>query len=168
MDMGRSWPKPSGMDLAAVNQTTADAQGQVRQRLDDIWPTAAARDFERLESFHLYGPSFTEFKDGRPRGDATTCAAGERATFSRLERPLVDMNDLAINVYGEVAIATFNGHFTGRIGGNAVALDQQCTMVFLRVDDADWKIVHEHMSPLGGPGPAAGGPPPGAGAPPRG
>ena len=68
------------------------------------------------------------------------------------------MNDLAINVYGDVAIATFNGHFTGQIAGNAVALDQQCTMVFAHVDD-DWKIVHEHMSPLGGSMPGAGGPP---------
>ena len=53
----------------------------------------------------------------------------------------------------------------GQIAGNAVALDQQCTMVFTRVGD-DWKIVHEHMSPLGGPD--AGGEPPGASGPPRG
>ena len=154
------------MDIATVNQTAADAQAQVRQRLEEIWPTAAARDFERLESFHLYGPTFTEFKDGRPRGNAASCAAGERATFSRLEHPLVDMNDLAVNVFGDVAIATFNGHFTGQIAGNAVALDQQCTMIFVRVGD-DWKITHEHMSPLGGPGPGAGGAPPGVGGPPR-
>jgi ketosteroid isomerase-like protein len=147
------------MNTPTANPTISDAQMQVRRRLEEIWPTVAARDFERLESFHLYGPSFTGFKDDKPRGDAASCAAGERATFSRLERPTVDMNDLAINVFGDVAIATFNGHFTGQIAGNAVALDQQCTMVFARVGD-DWKIVHEHMSPLGGPG--AGGPPQGA------
>ena len=154
------------METTTVTRTASDAQAQVRERLDEIWPTAAARDFERLESFHLYGPMFTEFKDGRPRGDAASCAAGERATFSRLEHPLVDMNDLAINVFGDVALATFNGHFTGQTAGNNVALDQQCTMVFVRVGD-DWKIIHEHMSPLGGPGPGAGGPPAGAGGPPR-
>ncbi len=152
------------METTAVNRTDSDAQSEVRERLAEIWPTAAARDFERLESFHLYGPTFTEFKDGKPRGDAASCAAGERATFSRLEQPSVDMNDLAVNVFGDIALATFNGHFTGQIAGNDVALDQQCTMVFIRVD-GDWKIIHEHMSPLGGPG--ASGPPPGAGAPPR-
>ena len=146
------------METTTVNRTASDAQSQVRGRLEEIWPTAAARDFERLESFHLYGPTFTEFKDGKPRGDAASCAAGERATFSRLEQPSVDMNDLAINVVGDVAIATFNGHFTGQIADNSVALDQQCTMVFVRVDD-DWKIIHEHMSPLGGPGAGASGPP---------
>lgn len=155
------------MDNATVNQTATNAQAQVRRRLEEIWPTAAARDFERLESFHLYGPRFTEFKDGRPRGDAASCAAGERATFSRLEQPSADMRDLAINVFGEVAVATFNGHFTAQVAGNSVALDQQCTMIFVLVGD-DWKIIHEHMSPLGGPGPGAGGPPPGAGGPAQG
>lgn len=156
------------MNAATAHQTIADpqtqAQAQVRRRLEEIWPTAAARDFERLESFHLYGPTFTEFKDGKPRGDALSCAAGERAFFSRLEQSVADMNDLAITALGDVAIATFNGHFEGQIAGNAVAVDQQCTMVFARVGD-DWKIIHEHMSPLGGPG--VGGPPPGAGGPPQ-
>jgi ketosteroid isomerase-like protein len=147
-----------------LTQADSEAQIQVRQRLEEIWPTAAARDFERLESFHLYGPTFTEFKEGKPRGGAASCAAGERAFFSRLEKQIVAMNDLAINVVGDVAIATFNGHFTGQIAGNAVGVDQQCTMVFTRVGD-DWKIIHEHMSPIGGPG--AGGPPPDAGGPPR-
>ena len=152
------------MDIATVNPSVAEAEAEakVRDRLEEIWLTAAAKDFERLESFHLYGPKFTEFKDGRPRGDAATCAAGERATFGRLEHPLVEMNDLAVNVFGDVALATFNGHFTGMIAGNAVALDQQCTMIFVRVGD-DWKITHEHLSPLGGSGPGAGGPPPGEG-----
>ena len=154
------------MDTATLSQTASDtdAQAQVRARLEEIWPTAAARDFDRLESFHLYGPRFTMFKEGQPRGDAAACAAGERAFFSRLEQSVADMNDLAINVFGDVAIATFNGHFSGQIAGNAVGIEQQCTMVLVRVDD-DWKIVHEHMSPIGGPG--AGGPPPGAGGPPR-
>jgi ketosteroid isomerase-like protein len=156
------------MNTPTANPTISEAQtqdeGRVRRRLEEIWPTAAARDFELLESFHLYGPRFTAFKEGKPRGDAAWCAAGERAFFSLLEKQTVAMNDLAINVVGDVAIATFNGHFTGEIAGNAVGVDQQCTMVFARVGD-DWKIIHEHMSPLGGPG--AGGPPPGAGGPPR-
>ena len=133
-----------------VNTTFPEAQAQIRRRLDEIWAAARSRDFERLESFHLYGPKFTEFKDGKPRGDARSCAAGERAIFSMLEAPAVDMNDLVIHVYGDVAIATFNGHFTGQMHGQAVALDQQSTMVFVQVS-ADWKVVHEHFSPIAAP-----------------
>jgi ketosteroid isomerase-like protein len=133
-----------------VNDTFPEDQAQIRRRLDEIWATARSRDFERLESFHLYGPKFTEFKEGKPRGDARSCAHGERMTFTMIDEPSVDMNDLAINVFGEAAIATFNGRFTGRIKGNPVALDQQATMVFARAD-GEWKIVHEHFSLIGPP-----------------
>ena len=70
--------------------------------------------------------------------------------FSMLENPRVDMNDLVVNVFGPVGIATFNGHFTASIHGTASSLDQQATMVF--VDSGDgWKLVHEHFSPLARP-----------------
>ncbi len=140
--------------------TTGSAEAQVRRRLDEIWTTAAARDFAKLESFHLYGPLFTEFKEGRPRGDAASCAAGERAIFGQLDGASVDMRQLVVHVFGDVAIATFNGHFAGQMQEHPVALDQQGTLIFVRTGD-DWKIVHEHFSPLGG---STGGPP-GAGAP---
>jgi ketosteroid isomerase-like protein len=65
-----------------------------------------------------------------------------------LEAPHVDMKDLAIHVFGEVAIATFNEHFTGKMNGNPVAMDQQSNMVFVSTGN-DWKIVHEHFSPIG-------------------
>ncbi len=137
-------------DRDIARDSFPDAQVQIRGRLDEIWSAARQRDFERLESFHLYGPKFTEFKDGKPRGDARSCAAGERAIFSMLEAPAVDMKDLAIQVYGEVAVVTFNGHFTGRAHGQPVALDQQSTMVFANVA-GDWKVVHEHFSLIGKP-----------------
>lgn len=133
-----------------VSNTFPDAQTAIRRRLDEIWVTCAKRDFERLESFHLYGPKFTAFKDGKPRDGAHACAAGERAFFAMIEGPTVDMKDLAINVFGDCAIATFNGHFTGTIHGNAVAVDQQSTMVFVRTG-GDWKIVHEHFSLIAPP-----------------
>ena len=141
---------PTSPDI--VTETFPDAQAAIRRRLDEVWVTARQRDFERLESFHLYGPKFTEFKDGKPRGDAMSCAAGERATFSMIEDPSVDMRDLTVNVFGAVAVATFNGHFIGAVRGNPVALDQQSTMVFVKVG-GDWKIVHEHFSPIGAGGP---------------
>jgi ketosteroid isomerase-like protein len=133
-----------------VNDTFPEAQAQIRRRLDEIWATTRSRDFERLESFHLYGPKFTEFKEGKARGDARSCAAGERAFFAMIDEPRVDMKDLAVNVFGGVAIATFNGHFTGQIKGNPVAVDQQATMVFVDAG-GDWKIVHEHFSLIGPP-----------------
>lgn len=133
-----------------IHDSFPSEQAAVRSRLDQIWAACAERDFELLESFHLYGPKFTAFKEGGLRDDAEANAFGERALFSNLESPGVDMRDLAINVFGEVAVVTFNGHFTGAIHGNPVALDQQATLILVNAE-GEWKIVHEHMSPLGPP-----------------
>ncbi len=130
-----------------IHHPRPEQQAAIRRRLDEIWAACAARDFDRLESFHLYGPAFTAFKDGAPRDDAAANAAGERATFSALEAPKVDMRDLAVHVYGDVGIATFNGHFDAAIHGSAVTLDQQATMVLVQ-ENGEWRIVHEHFSPL--------------------
>ena len=125
-------------------------QTAVRRRLDEIWAACAARDFDLLESFHGYGPKFTSFKDGALRAGADANAADERKFFSMLEEPSVDMADLAINVFADVAVVTFNGRYSGVFGGNPISADQQTTMVLVS-DGGAWKIVHEHMSPIGSP-----------------
>ena len=127
-----------------------EQQTEVRQRLDEIWAACAARDFDLLESFHAYGPKFTSFKDGALRAGADANAADERRFFSILEENSVDMADLAINVFADVAVVTFNGRYSGVLGGNPISADQQTTMVLVN-DDGAWKIVHEHMSPIGSP-----------------
>ena len=140
----------SGASGDIATDTFPDAQGQVKKRLQDIWATASSKDFARLESFHLYGPKFTEFKDGAPRGDAAANKKEERESLGMLGDPKVDMKDLAINVYGDTAIATFNGDFSATMEGKPIAVKMQTTMVFVKYK-GDWKIVHEHFSPLGPP-----------------
>ena len=127
-----------------------EAQAQVKKRLEEIWAIVPTRDFAKLESLHLYGPKFTEFKDGQPRGDAEANRKGEKEFFSMLTDSKVEMKDLAIAVYGDTAIATFNGDFSGKIGGKPVTAKQASTMVFVKYK-GDWKIVHEHFSPIGPP-----------------
>ena len=57
------------------------------------------------------------------------------------------MRQLAVNFFGDVGIATFNGRFTGMMNGSPTELEQQATMVFVSSGDG-WKLVHEHFSPL--------------------
>jgi ketosteroid isomerase-like protein len=130
----------------------AEAQAQVRKRLDEIWASASQRDFARLGSYHLYGAKFTEFKDGAPRGNAASGEKGERAFFGALNDSKVSMRDLAVNVFGEVAIATFHGDFAGTMEGHPIAAQLQSTLVFVQ-DHEEWKLVHEHFSPLDSPAP---------------
>jgi ketosteroid isomerase-like protein len=140
-------------DLAA--EAYPESQAQVRKRLDEIWTSAAGKDFTKLASFHLYGPKFTEFKDGAPRGNAATNKKVEEEELGMLADPRVDMKDLAINVYGDTAIATFNGDYAAKMEGKPIAMKLATTMVFVKYK-GDWKIVHEHFSPIGAPpGPSA-------------
>jgi ketosteroid isomerase-like protein len=67
-----------------------------------------------------------------------------------LTDPKVEMKDLAIAVYDDTAIATFNGNFSGKVEGHPVTDKQATTLVFVKYK-GDWKIVHEHFSPLGPP-----------------
>ena len=140
-----------GGDLAT--ESYPESQAQVKKRLDEIWAVCAKRDFAKLASFHLYGPKFTEFKEGASRGDAAANRKTEEEELAMLADPQVDMKDLAIAVYGETAIATFNGDFAAKMSGKPIAMQMGATMVFVKYK-GDWKIVHEHFSPLG--------PPPGA------
>jgi len=125
-------------------------QMQVKVRLDQIWDAAAKQDFERLRSYHLYGPKFTEFKEGALRGNATSNEVGEQGFFAAVTDPKVEMGDLTINVFGDVAIATFNGEFRALMAGKPIVAQEQATLVFVK-HDGEWKITHEHFSPLRGP-----------------
>jgi ketosteroid isomerase-like protein len=138
----------------AAAETTPEAQAQVRNRLDEIWATFVTKDVSKLESFHLYGPKFTSFKDGQPREDGEANKKREREFAAVLTDSRVDMKDLAIAVYGDTAIATFNGDFSGKVDGHPVAEKQATTLVLVKYK-GDWKIVHEHFSPLDAPGPAS-------------
>jgi ketosteroid isomerase-like protein len=143
-------PKKGNDKGDVATETYPEAQAQVKKRLDEIWALVAGKGFDKLESFHLYGPKFTEFKDGQARGDAEANKKEEKESLSMLTEPKVEMNDLAIAVYGDTAIATFNGSFSAKIGGKPVQDKQAATMVFVKYK-GDWKIVHEHFSPLGTP-----------------
>ncbi|HXI54994.1 MAG TPA: nuclear transport factor 2 family protein [Polyangia bacterium] len=134
----------------AALEAYPELQAQVRRRLDEIWATIAAKDVAKLESFHLYGPKFTSFKDGQSRGDGDANKKGEKEFIAVLTDSKVEMKDLAIAVYGDTAIATFNGDFSGKIDGHPITAKQAATLVFLKYK-GDWKIVHEHFSPLGPP-----------------
>jgi hypothetical protein len=138
----------SGCAQSAKNLATEpypDEQAQVKQRLDEIWKSAEAKELAKLKSFHLYGPKFTEFKDGAPRGDAVSGEAGEQGFFSAATEARVEMKELKINVFGDVAVATFEGNFSAKMGGQPIADRAQSTMVFVK-DQGEWKIAHEHFS----------------------
>ena len=56
-------------------------------------------------------------------------------------------NGLKIDVFGDIGIATFILDYSFEAGGMTVLKNDRTTMVFVKVD-GEWKITHEHLSPI--------------------
>lgn len=138
-------PAPTPKDI--INDQFPEDQAAITQILDDIYKSAQAKDLEKLASFHWYGPKFSDFKDGLPRGNAEQNKQSEQAVFSAVSNLEYDLRDVKVDVFGDVAVATFHGYFEGDMGENHVTMQLQGTLVFAKTDKT-WKIVHEHFSPL--------------------
>jgi len=133
-----SGPKPAA---------TADADAQIRQRLKQIFDAAEKKNFERLESYHLYGPGFSKFSaESSTRLDAAAARKGERDGLQALSGLTMKAEDLKIDVFDKTGIATFIFDYGFKAGTNTVQKQAQATLVFVK-DAGEWKITHEHFSP---------------------
>ncbi len=114
---------------------------------------------DQLISFHDYeGYTFTEFNyDSNRVGRSYTAAeneANERTLFGTIVDPggvqkfATVPGTLKVAVYyGNVANVTFISDFELLIGGELNIVNNLITLVFVKTD-GEWKIVHEHHSPL--------------------
>lgn len=133
------------MDL--IQNQFPEAQTEIKEVLDGIFQSFIDKDADRLISYHIYGPKFTEFKDSLPRTDSAANEQHERGLIAAISAWEHDMNDLKISVFGEVAVVTFHADFRPTIGDEMMQILGQVTLVFVNTD-LGWKITHEHLSPL--------------------
>ena len=133
-----------------ATDTNPEAQAQVKKRLDEILVRLRQEGLRqaglvphvRTEVHRVQGRRAARRRGGQPENGG--------AELGMLGDPKVDMKDLAVNVYGDTAIATFNGDFSAKMQGKPLAMKLATTMVFVKYK-GDWKIVHEHFSPIGPP-----------------
>jgi ketosteroid isomerase-like protein len=122
------------------------AASQVRTRLNEIFDAAQKKDFARLDSYHLYGPHFTKFSGPSfARQNATIARHGEHVGLGAVNDLQMRADDLRIDVFGDVAVATFVLDFSFRTPTGPVRKKERTTLVFVN-DHRDWRIVHEHLS----------------------
>lgn len=61
----------------------------------------------------------------------------------------MDANDMKVAVYHEnVAVVTFHSDFHLKFGEDLAVVNDQISLVILKTANEEWKIVHEHHSPL--------------------
>ena len=140
----------AGCSTTPKSQATASyhrEQAQIEHRLNQIFDAAEKKDFERLESYHLYGPTFTKFAPESPvRMDAAAARKGERDGLQAVNDLFMKAQDLKIDVFGNTGIATFMFDYGFKAGTNNVQKQARATLVFVR-ESGEWKITHEHFSP---------------------
>lgn len=124
-------------------------QRQVEATLHGIMEAVRDKDSTRLAGYHLHSPKFTKFDDFAPldRQDAATAQRSEEEGLGGVENFRYRLNDLKIDVFGPVAVATFIFDYGFDADGEATSVRARSTMVFVNDNDA-WKIVHEHFSPF--------------------
>jgi len=136
---------------ADLKGNSQHAEAEIAAVLTDIFAAIDQREIETLLAFHAYGPMFTDFKDGLPRTGSEGNEASERALVDMISSFDYDLNDLQIDVLsGTVAKVTFHADFRPTIQGVEYQQLAQGTLIFVKVK-GDWKIIHEHLSPLAPP-----------------
>lgn len=130
-----------------INDSFPEYQKEIELTLEDLFRSIDEGDADKLISFHVYGPKFTEFKEGGLRVGSAENEAYERGLVGAISGFGYDLGDLKIDVFGEVAKVTFHATFSPVIDGVTYENKAQITLLFVRVE-GKWKITHEHNSPL--------------------
>lgn len=127
-----------------------DEKAEIMQTWNEIVASVKDGNVDKLISFHAYGPKFTEFKQGAPRNGGEENETFERGVFGSVQEAVkMDANDMKVAVYhGNVAVVTFHSDFHLRFEGELAVVKDQISLVFVKNDEGEWKIVHEHHSPL--------------------
>lgn len=127
-----------------------EEKAEILQIWSEIVESVKEGNVDKLISFHAYGPKFTEFKQGAPRNGGEENETFEREVFGSVtEAVKMDANDMKVAVYhGNVAVVTFHSDFHLKFGEDLAVVNDQISLVFAKNNDGDWKIVHEHHSPL--------------------
>lgn len=136
-----------GADI--ITETFESSQVAVAARIDEILDACQAKDFDRLASYHLAGPKFTKFDDEGPqvRQDSTTAMQAEIDAFRPLEDFTGWFEDLKIDVFGDVAVATGIFRCAFRVAGKPGTASSRTSAVFVD-NNGQWLIAHEHNSPF--------------------
>jgi hypothetical protein len=126
-----------------------EAQEEVRSALQGVFHDAKTANVEGLRARHLHSEKFTKFGTRMfERQTIEFCDRSEAGFITKIREPQWEARDLKIDVFGEVAIATFYFHNSFRVHGDFKQGIGRQTIVFVKTADG-WKIVHEHRTGKG-------------------
>jgi len=137
------------MDPDIIADGFEPSQAAVAARIEEILDAAISKDVDRLASYHLEGPEFSKFDDAEPlaRQGAETSARMEAEQIAATDDLRARYEDLKVDVFGPVAIATGVFVWDGTVDGRPVSGRTRSTVVFVE-HGGQRLIAHEHHSPF--------------------
>ena len=136
---------PGASTTGAQTSTGSSVEGAVeiavRRRLDGI----KNKDEGAVRA--LIDERYSKFDDWPPfkRQEAAEALENEFGAFKVLSSYSYELKDFEANVFGDMAIATFQMHYKGVIRNRPFEVTSRVTSV-LKKEDSEWKVVHEHFS----------------------
>jgi ketosteroid isomerase-like protein len=135
------------------NGGTDQVRKEVEMLVRALFEAGKNKDLASLADFHASPEVFTKFDSTPPytRQTAQDAFVYEQAAFANISDYEYKLEDLRVDVIGEVALATFYLTYRGvfvndySFEGRMVGSKSRVTMVFARFGTS-WKIVHEHFS----------------------
>ena len=115
------------------------------------------KDLTALSDFHAPGGQFTKFDENPPyaRQNSEEAFVYEQAAFANISDYNYSIDELRIDLFGDVAIATFYLSYSGMFvndysfEGSPVRARTRVTMALARTPKG-WRMVHEHLSRIPG------------------
>jgi len=133
--------------LDVVTESFPEAQAELQAVLKNIYNDAMNANTEGLKAIHLNSTKFTKFGPRSfERQNVEQTNDEEAAFFSSISELEVELKDVKIDVFDDVAIATFYPVFSLNNDGQRIEGLNRQTMVFLKTGEG-WKIIHEHGTP---------------------
>lgn len=133
--------------VAGANEQTQherEAQIEIREAVYGIKADIESANIQGLQDIHLISEKFTKFGPRNfERQDVENTNKSEAAFFSSISEASYQINDLKIDVFGDVGIATYYPEVFFLRDGEQVQATGRQTLVFLQTD-AGWKLIHEH------------------------
>ena len=137
--------KPDQEEL--IHDPYISAQKEIAELINSIVKDAEEANIEGLKSAHLESAKFSKFGPRNfNRQDVSSANETEAAFFSSISNYKQEVRDLKIDVFDDVAVATYYPHVTYVLNGEEIRGSGRQTFVFLHTQDG-WKLVHEHGTP---------------------
>ncbi len=137
------------MEVRPADKDRKDVEALIRAFFD----AGKNKDLTTLADFHGPRDQFTKFDENPPytRQNSEEAFLYEQAAFANISDYAYSIDDLRIDLFGDLAIATFYLSYSGMFvndysfEGSPVRGKARVTMVLAR-SSKGWRVVHEHLS----------------------